>query len=135
MPELTLAMAEKALRAAREKARELGTPMTVSVVDEAGRLVLCARGDGAGFLPRLSLLPRDLSGRAYRRCMQEWHMEKSACPPILTELSGSLPLSREWCRVSCIRRAVALQLARILTEIFFANASLVHEVSAEPNCA
>jgi len=49
MIELTLEMAERAVRAAREKAKALGTPMTVTVVDEAGRLVLSARGDGTGF--------------------------------------------------------------------------------------
>jgi len=49
MIEMTLDMAERAVRVAREKARALGTPMTVTVVDEAGRLVLCARGDGTGF--------------------------------------------------------------------------------------
>src|SRR5260370_25820809 len=49
MIELTLDMAERAARAAREKARALGTPITVTVVDEAGRLVLCARGGGTRF--------------------------------------------------------------------------------------
>src|SRR5262245_5208716 len=49
MIQLTLQMAETALRAAQEKAKALGTPMTVTVVDEAGRLVLSARGDGTGF--------------------------------------------------------------------------------------
>jgi glc operon protein GlcG len=49
MIDLTLALAEQALRAAQQKARELGSPMTISIVDEAGRLVLCARGDGTGF--------------------------------------------------------------------------------------
>jgi len=49
MAELTLEMAEKAVKAAQAKAREIGTPMTATVVDEAGRLVLSARGDGTGF--------------------------------------------------------------------------------------
>lgn len=49
MVDMTLAMAERAVRAAQDKARQLGTPMTVTVVDEAGRLVLSARGDGTGF--------------------------------------------------------------------------------------
>ncbi len=49
MVDMTLAMAERAVRAAQDKARQLGAPMTVTVVDEAGRLVLCARGDGTGF--------------------------------------------------------------------------------------
>ena len=50
MIEMTLEMAEKAVKAAQAKAKDLGTPITVTVVDEAGRLVLCARGDGTGFL-------------------------------------------------------------------------------------
>ena len=50
MIEMTLAMAERAVRAAQDKAKALGTPMTVTVVDEAGRLVLSARGDGTSFL-------------------------------------------------------------------------------------
>ena len=49
MHDMTLAMAERAVRAAQDKARQLGTPMTITVVDEAGRLVLSARGDGTGF--------------------------------------------------------------------------------------
>ena len=44
MAELTLEMAEKAVKGAQAKARELGTPMTVTVVDDGGRLVLSARG-------------------------------------------------------------------------------------------
>ena len=50
MIEMTLEMAEKAVKAAQAKAKDLGTPITVTVVDGAGRLVLCARGDGTGFL-------------------------------------------------------------------------------------
>ena len=46
MIELTLAVAEQAVRAAQDRAKALGTPMTVTVVDEAGRLVLSARGAG-----------------------------------------------------------------------------------------
>ena len=49
MIQMTLQLAETALRAAQQKAKTLGTAMTVTVVDEAGRLVLCARGDGPGF--------------------------------------------------------------------------------------
>ena len=49
MIELTLDMAERAAKAALAKAKALGTVMTASVVDEAGRTVLIMRGDGAGF--------------------------------------------------------------------------------------
>ena len=43
MIELTLDMAERAAKAALEKAKALGTVMTASVVDEAGRTVLVMR--------------------------------------------------------------------------------------------
>ena len=53
MIELTLDMAERVAKAALAKARQLGTVMTASVVDEAGRTVLIMRGDRAGcFRPR-----------------------------------------------------------------------------------
>lgn len=43
MIELTLQMAEKGVKAALEKTRELGTAMTATVVDEAGRRALRPR--------------------------------------------------------------------------------------------
>ena len=49
MIDMTLEMAETAMKAAQAKARALRAPMTITVVDEAGRLVLTARGDGMGF--------------------------------------------------------------------------------------
>lgn len=49
MIEMNLATAERIARAAMAKAAEHGWKMTVSVVDEAGRLVLTMRGDGTGF--------------------------------------------------------------------------------------
>ena len=39
MIDMTLEMAEKAVRAAPAKAQELGSSMSVSEVDESGRLV------------------------------------------------------------------------------------------------
>ncbi len=55
MIDMTLDMAERAVRAAQDKARQLKAPMTVTVVDEAGRLVLSARGVGTGsFTPETS---------------------------------------------------------------------------------
>ena len=49
MVDMTLELAETAVKAAQAKARALRAPMTVTVVDESGRLVLSARGDGTGF--------------------------------------------------------------------------------------
>ena len=67
MIDLTLAMAEQALRAAQQKARDLGSPMTVSVVDEAGRLVLSARGDGTGFFTPETSRAKATAAAAFRK--------------------------------------------------------------------
>ncbi|MCG8324763.1 MAG: heme-binding protein, partial [Thiotrichales bacterium] len=49
MIELTLELAEKTGKAALARAAEMDRPMSVSVVDESGRLVYYSRADGAGF--------------------------------------------------------------------------------------
>ena len=71
MIEMTLEMAEKAVKAAQAKAKELGTPITVTVVDEAGRLVLCARGDGTGFLTPETSRGKAMASVAFRRPTKE----------------------------------------------------------------
>ena len=71
MIELTLQMAEQAMRAALARARELGTPMTVSIVDEGGRLVLCARADGTGFFTPETSRAKAVAAAAFRRSTTE----------------------------------------------------------------
>ena len=71
MIELTLQMAEQAMRAALVRARELGTPMTVSIVDEGGRLVLCARADGTGFFTPETSRAKAVAAAAFRRSTTE----------------------------------------------------------------
>lgn len=71
MAELTLEMAERAVKAAQDKARQLGTPMTVAVVDAAGRLVLCARGDGTGFFTPETARAKAVAAAAFRRPTKE----------------------------------------------------------------
>jgi glc operon protein GlcG len=71
MIELSLEMAERAVRAAQECARALGTPMTVSVVDEGGRLVLCARGDGTGFFTPDTTRAKAVAAAAFRTTTAE----------------------------------------------------------------
>jgi glc operon protein GlcG len=71
MMELTLEMAEQALRAALARARELGSPMTVTVVDEGGRLVLCARGDNTGFFTPETSKAKAVAAAAFRRSTTE----------------------------------------------------------------
>lgn len=69
--ELTLQMAEKGVKAALAKAKELGISMTVTIVDEADRLVLSARGDGTGpFTPETSKA-KAVAAVAFRRSTRE----------------------------------------------------------------
>ena len=67
MIEMTLEIAERAVRAAQAKARELGAPMTVTVVDEAGLLVLCARADGTGFFTPETSRAKAVAAAAFRK--------------------------------------------------------------------
>ena len=67
MIEMTLHVAETAVRAAQEKAKALGAPMTVTVVDEAGRPVLSARGDGTGFFSPETSRAKAMAAAAFKR--------------------------------------------------------------------
>jgi uncharacterized protein GlcG (DUF336 family) len=71
MIEMTLEVAETAARAAQAKARALGAPMTISVVDEAGRLVYCARGDGTGFFTPETSRAKAVAAAAFRLSNRE----------------------------------------------------------------
>src|ERR671915_2489852 len=80
MAALTLEMAEKAVKAAQAKARDQGTPMTVTVVDEAGRLVLSARGDGAGFFTPETSRAKAVAAAAFRRPTKEMEKLRESAP-------------------------------------------------------
>jgi uncharacterized protein GlcG (DUF336 family) len=71
MIQMTLQLAETAVRAAQDKAKALGTPMTVTVVDEAGRLVLSARGDGTGFFSPETSRAKAVAAAAFKRPTKE----------------------------------------------------------------
>lgn len=105
MIELTLALAETALRAAQQKARDLGSPMTVTVVDEAGRLVLSARGDGTGFLTPETSRAKAVAAAAFRKSTTEladaaakgsafWRTMPAAISEPVLPTAGGAPLTR-----------------------------------------
>ena len=71
MIELTLDMAERAAKTALAKAKALGTVMTASVVDEAGRTVLVMRGDGAGFFSTDTSRAKAVAAANFRRPTKE----------------------------------------------------------------
>jgi uncharacterized protein GlcG (DUF336 family) len=71
MIELTLEIAERAAKAALAKAKQLGTVMTASVVDEAGRTVLIMRGDGCGFLSTETSKAKAMAAANFRKSSKE----------------------------------------------------------------
>jgi glc operon protein GlcG len=91
MIDLTLEMAERAARAARDKARALGTPMTVTVVDEAGRLVLCARGDGTGFFTPETSRAKAVAAANFRMSTAELAERVQKGAPFWTHVGSAIP--------------------------------------------
>lgn len=71
MIEMTLDMAERATRGALAKAAALRISMTVSVVDEAGRLVVTMKGDRTGFLSTETSRAKAVAAAAFKRSTRE----------------------------------------------------------------
>jgi glc operon protein GlcG len=105
MIDLTLDVAEKAARAAQAKAKELGTPMTVTVVDESGRVVYVGRGDGAGFFSVNTSRAKATAAANWRKPTKElgdliakgspfWTTVASVVPGELLPTIGGVPIMR-----------------------------------------
>jgi len=106
MSDLTLKMAQRAAAAAQQKAQELGTPITVSVVDDDGRLILCERGDGTGFLTPETSRGKAVAAAAFRRSTKElvdlarehpafWNAVPGLVPGQLLASTGAVPLKKD----------------------------------------
>jgi uncharacterized protein GlcG (DUF336 family) len=95
MIEMTLDTAERAARAALAKAAAMNIPMTISVVDEASRLVLTMRGDGAGFLTTETSRAKAVAAVAFKRSTRE-----------LVELQKTNPVF--WAALPAVSRGEAL---------------------------
>jgi uncharacterized protein GlcG (DUF336 family) len=104
MIDMTLEIAEKAVSAAQARARELGTPITVTVVDEAGRLVLCARGNGTGFLTTETSRGKAVAAANFRRTTKEmtelarehglfWNSLSGLMPGQILPSTGGVPIT------------------------------------------
>jgi uncharacterized protein GlcG (DUF336 family) len=65
--EITQELAEIGVRAAQAKARALGIPMSVAVVDKAGRPAMFVRGDGRGLFSAEMTQGRAVAAVALRR--------------------------------------------------------------------
>lgn len=66
MIEMTLELADRAARAALSHAKGKNLVTTVSVVDEAGRLVLTMKGNGTGFLTPETSRAKAVAAAAFR---------------------------------------------------------------------
>jgi len=71
MIELTLDLAERAAKAALAKAKQIGTVMTASIVDESGRTVLIMRGDGCGFLATETSKAKAMAAANFKKSTKE----------------------------------------------------------------
>ena len=71
MIDMTLDIADRAARAALAKAAAMNVAITVTVVDEAGRLVVTMRGDRTGFLTTETSRTKAVAAAAFRRSTRE----------------------------------------------------------------
>lgn len=91
MIEMTLEMAEKIGKAALVRAAEMGRPMSVSVVDESGRLVYYSRADGAGFFTFDTSRAKAMASASFRRSTLEITENKEANPLLWYSLPSVVP--------------------------------------------
>jgi len=104
MIDMTLEIAEKALRAAQAKAKALNAPMTVTIVDESGRLVLAARGDGTGFFSTETSRAKAMAAASFKRSNAElvklvaqggfWSIVPTVLQGQILPTLGGAPISR-----------------------------------------
>lgn len=106
MIEMTLDIAEKIAQAAHEKSKEYNRPMSVSIVDEAGRLVYYSRADGAGFFTFDTSRAKAMASASFKRSTKEitdkkdmnpllWYSLPSVVPAQALPSPGGLPLWRD----------------------------------------
>ena len=91
MIEMTLEIAEKIAQAAHQKAREFNKPMSVSVVDESGRLVYFSRGDNAGFFTFDTSRAKAMAAASFKRSTMEITEHKDANPLLWYSLPSVVP--------------------------------------------
>ncbi|MFT5426851.1 MAG: glc operon protein GlcG [Gammaproteobacteria bacterium] len=91
MIEMTLELAEAIGKAALAKANEIGRPMSVSVVDESGRLVYFSRSDNAGFFTFDTSRVKAMAAASFKRSTLEITENKEANPLLWYSLPSVVP--------------------------------------------
>lgn len=88
---MTLELAERIGKAALAKANDIGRPMSVSVVDESGRLVYFSRADGAGFFTFDTSRAKAMAAASFKRSTKEITENKDANPLLWYSLPSVVP--------------------------------------------
>jgi glc operon protein GlcG len=88
---MTLELAEAIDKAALAKANEIGRPMSVSVVDESGRLVYFSRSDNAGFFTFDTSRVKAMAAASFKRSTLEITENKEANPLLWYSLPSVVP--------------------------------------------
>lgn len=91
MIEMTLELAETIGKAALAKAKEIHRPMSVSVVDESGRLVYFSRADNAGFFTFDTSRAKAMAAASFRRSTMEITENKDINPLLWYSLPSVVP--------------------------------------------
>ena len=88
---MTLEIAKRLGKAALTKANEIGRPMSVSVVDESGRLVYFSRSDNAGFFTFDTSRAKAMAAASFKRSTMEITENKDANPLLWFSLPSVVP--------------------------------------------
>ncbi|MDZ7735646.1 MAG: heme-binding protein [Gammaproteobacteria bacterium] len=91
MIEMTLEMARMAAETAHEASKQFEKPMSVSVVDEAGRLVFYSRADGAGFFTFDTSRAKAMAAASFRRSTTDITENKDQNPLLWYSLPSVMP--------------------------------------------
>lgn len=91
MIEMTLEMAQKVATAAHEASKQFKKAMSVSVVDEAGRLVFYSRADGAGFFTFDTSRAKAMAAASFRRSTMDITEHKDQNPLLWYSLPSVMP--------------------------------------------
>jgi uncharacterized protein GlcG (DUF336 family) len=91
MIEMTFELAEKIAKAAHEKSKEFNRPMSVSIVDESGRMVYFSRADGAGFYTFDTSKAKAMAAASFKRSTMEIDDIKDQNPLLWFSIPSVIP--------------------------------------------
>ena len=91
MIEMSLELAETIGKVALAKADEMGRPMSVSVVDESGRLVYFSRANNVGFFTFDTSRAKAMAAASFKRSTLEITESKDANPLLWYSLPSVVP--------------------------------------------